>query len=163
MDGFCANLLPPMILQTSNQNQNPTIICQNLTVMTNKTSFASSSLIPKNSQRIPKVFQKNSQKIPKEFPKNFQTIPKEFPNNSQDFENIQIPIPTLHLEAENPFGLVIRNILSHCEMEISRFWSSSMIDRTSKVFYATIEKREFIRPRNFFDKGSFTNYVDKTR
>ena len=37
-----------------------------------------------------------------------ETIPKEnlqkFPPNFQDFENIQVPTP--HLEAENPSGLV---------------------------------------------------------
>ena len=72
---------------------------------------------PKNSQRIPKEFLKNSDRIPKEFPMNSQRIPKDFlknsqrinsqrkiPKNSQDFENI--PFPTSHLEAENPFGLV---------------------------------------------------------
>ena len=38
----------------------------------------------------------------KSFPKKF--LPKIPPKSSQDFENIQLP--TSHLEAENPFGLV---------------------------------------------------------
>jgi len=66
--------------------------------------------LPNNSPKIPKKF-KNSQRIPKEFPKNSQKIPQknpiEFPQNSQ---NIQFP--TSHLEAENPFGLVLNLILN---------------------------------------------------
>ena len=38
----------------------------------------------------------------KSFPKKF--LPKIPPKSSQDFENIRLP--TSHLEAENPFGLV---------------------------------------------------------
>ena len=45
--------------------------------------------------------------IPKEFPKISPQI-QEFPKNSQDFENIQFP--TLHLEAENPFRLVVSTV-----------------------------------------------------
>ena len=57
---------------------------------------------------IPKEFHTefpmNSQGIFKEIPKESQRNPKEFPKHSQDFQNIQLP--TLHLEAENPFGFV---------------------------------------------------------
>jgi hypothetical protein len=54
--------------------------------------------------------------IPKEFKKN----PKEIPKNSPVFESIQFP--TLHLEAENPFGLVLL-ILTHR-------WRNSIIEMT---------------------------------
>jgi uncharacterized protein YozE (UPF0346 family) len=51
-----------------------------------------SSLLPKYEQKIVRISA------------NSKENPKKFPKNSQDFENIQFP--TLHLEAENPFGLV---------------------------------------------------------
>ena len=52
---------------------------------------------------------KSSQKIsPKKIPqKNSQRIPKKinFSKNFSDFESVQFP--SSHLEAENPFGLVL--------------------------------------------------------
>ena len=63
--------------------------------------------IPKNSQKIPLRFPKKSQKFQKRF-KDYQKI-QEFPTNYQDFENIQFLIS--HLEAENPFGLVLTNFM----------------------------------------------------
>ena len=62
---------------------------------------------------LPKI---SSQKI---FPKKY--LPKIFPppisKNFKDFENVQFP--TSHMEAENPFGLVLTNLtlVSHLGLQ----------------------------------------------
>ena len=46
---------------------------------------------------------------PPRIPKNFQKTPKKFPKNSPKSPKIwkNIQFPTSHLEAENPFGLLV--------------------------------------------------------
>ena len=64
------------------------------------------------------------------------TILHQNPKNFQDFENIQFP--TLHLEAENPFGLVLPICLSKnppLQFQIQRIrqaqtWTGVVVDRT---------------------------------
>jgi hypothetical protein len=64
--------------------------------------FLPKTILPKkSSQKKSMKNPKNSSKKSRKNPKNFQTISQKVPN----FENIQFP--TSHLEAENPFGLVL--------------------------------------------------------
>ena len=58
------------------------------------------------SQKIPKNSQKNSKRIPKESQKNSQRFPQRILKILKTSHMRSFQFPTLHLEAENPFGLV---------------------------------------------------------
>ena len=112
-------------------------------------SFSNTLADFNSSQKIsPKIFlpkliltkilkKSSSQKCsPKKFSK------KSSPKNSQDFENIQLP--TSHLEAENPFGLVcLKNYFF-----LEKLFFCRQINFLSKFFF--LLKNYFIDEKLFF-------------
>ena len=60
-------------------------------------------------------------------------MPQKFSKNSQDFENNQFP--TLHLEAENLFGL----IFYETEFEVWSGYGTGSTDKISCTFYDYVE------------------------
>jgi hypothetical protein len=85
-------ILPKKIPPKNSSKQNPPK--KNLPKKSSPKHPPKKILPKKSSKNIP-------QKKTKKNPKKFQTLSQKVPN----FENIQFP--TSHLEAENPFGLVL--------------------------------------------------------
>ena len=92
-------------------NTNKEFLLKKSSPQKNPPEKSSQKIFPKKSfQKIllKNSAEKNSKKNPKNTPLKFWKNPKNFQSISQkvpNFENIQFP--TSHLEAENPFGLVL--------------------------------------------------------
>ena len=89
-------------------------------------------LLKNPPQKIyPKKFLQKNWKIPKKSENSLNNFLK----NSQDFENIQFP--TSHLEAENPFGLVLFSFLNPQIPlpKVQTFWEGHQILKKYPNFF----------------------------